>query len=258
MEIENCKPLEILNLGKYERQVWQGVSFNGKDRETVLYEYLAFILRLYGAEPVAGFQHIHGKKGKALVHIGAVDAPVTISEVQAAIEECKAAGQTELHVLGWEWEMGMYDLITDYAKEFGITLRLRLIPNEAMETEAVRKGDVRFFELAYLEARIEKNGKKVIVELTDFVIPNTELIPDEFREKIKKWSDYVDYWAIDFNFQSDTFVNQWTSYRTRRGRALKLKSDPYTYDKPGKYNILIKVIDVFGIDTSQVFKVEVR
>lgn len=258
MDIENCKPFEILNLGKYERQVWQGISFNGRDRETVLYEYLAFILRLYGAEPVAGFQHIYGKKGKALIHIGAVDAPVTISEVQAAIEECKTAHQTELHVLGWEWEMGMYDLITDYAKDFGITLRLRLIPNEAMEAEAVKKGDVRFFELAYLEAKIEKNGKKVIVELTDFVIPNTELIPDEVREKIKKWSDYVDYWAIDFNFQHDTFINQWTSYRTRRDRTLKLKSDPYTYDKPGRYMILVKVIDVFGIDTSQVFEVEVK
>ncbi len=64
MEIENCKPFEILNLGKYERQVWQGVSFNGKDERTVFYEYLAFILKLYGAEPVAGFSNIHGRKRK--------------------------------------------------------------------------------------------------------------------------------------------------------------------------------------------------
>src|SRR6266446_6988024 len=27
LEIENCKPFEILNLGKYERQYWQGVTF---------------------------------------------------------------------------------------------------------------------------------------------------------------------------------------------------------------------------------------
>src|SRR3712207_7653067 len=36
-----------------------------------------------------------------------VDAPVTIDEVASALEECAALGQIELHVLGWEWEMGL-------------------------------------------------------------------------------------------------------------------------------------------------------
>jgi len=71
--IENCKPLEILNLGKYERQYWQGVTF-GEKGEHALYEYLAFVLRLYSAEPLTGLEFVHGKKDSALVHIGAVDA----------------------------------------------------------------------------------------------------------------------------------------------------------------------------------------
>jgi adenine-specific DNA-methyltransferase len=258
METENCRPFEVLNLGKYERQVWQGVSFNG-NQQTVLYEYLAFILKLYGAEPISGFSNIHGKKGKALVHVGSVDAPVTIDEIIAALKESALAGVKELHVLGWEWEMGLHELIEKEAKREDIKLVLKLIPNEAMETEAVRKGDVRFFDLAYLKTDIKTNGNKsAIVELTDFVIPNTELIPDEVRDKIKKWSDYVDYWAVDFNFQCDTFINQWTSYRTRQNRTLKLKSDPYIYKSQGKYRILVKVIDIFGIDTSQAFEIQVK
>ena len=32
--------------------------------------------------------HLHGKKGKAMIHIGAVDAPVTIGEIDAAVNEC--------------------------------------------------------------------------------------------------------------------------------------------------------------------------
>ncbi|MFQ5904626.1 MAG: DNA methyltransferase, partial [Candidatus Binatia bacterium] len=82
--IECCKPFEILSLGKYERQYWQGVTFGGKGKavtEQALYEYLAFILKLYGAQPVAGMEHLHGKNGKAMVHIGAVDAPVTIAGI---------------------------------------------------------------------------------------------------------------------------------------------------------------------------------
>jgi len=270
--IENCKPFEVLNLGKYERQYWQGVTFGErKDKslsEQALYEYLAFILKLYGAQPVAGMTHLHGKKGKAMIHIGAVDAPVTIAEIDVAVDECAKLKQGELHVLGWEWEMGLAgpnnDVrrpgpVQDLAKKKGIKLVLLHIPREVMEQQAAAKGDVRFFELAYLEAEI-KQPKKLTAQaaLEDFVIPNTDLIPDDVRSKVKKWSDYIDYWAVDWDFQSDTFMQGWVAYRTRKERKLPLTSDSHVYEKPGKYRVLVKVIDIFGNDTSQAFDVEVK
>jgi DNA modification methylase len=261
--IENSKPFEILNLGKYERQYWQGVTFGeARDKplaEQALYEYLAFILKLYGAQPVAGMAHLHGKKGKAMIHIGAVDAPVTIAEIDAAVDECARLKQGELHVLGWEWEMGLYDLMVEAAKKKGVKLLLLQIPREVMEQQAAAKGDVRFFELAYLEAEIKQPNKLTAqVALKDFVIPNTELIPEDVRSKVKKWSDYIDYWAADWDFRSDTFMQGWVAYRTRKERKLPLTSDAHAYEKAGKYRILVKVIDIFGNDTSQAFDVEVK
>lgn len=270
--IENCKPFEVLNLGKYERQYWQGVTFgNKKDKslaERALYEYLAFILKLYGAQPVAGMAHLHGKKGKAMVHIGAVDAPVTIDEVNQALDECVALKQTELHVLGWEWEMGLAgpnnevrkgSPMHEIARQKGVKLLLLQIPREVMEEQAVEKGDVRFFELPYFEAKISMPKKLTVqLELTDFATPNADLIPEDVRSKVKKWSDYIDYWAIDWNFQNDTFMQGWVAYRTRKERKLPLVSDTHTYEKPGRYRILVKVIDIFGNDTSQAFDVEVK
>jgi len=272
LEIPNCKPFEVLNLGKYERQYWQGVTFGDKKDKSVteraLYEYLAFILKLYGAQPVAGMAHLHGKKGRAMIHIGAVDAPVTIDEVNQALDECVALKQTELHVLGWEWEMGLAGPNNDVrkgspmheiARQKGVKLLLLQIPREVMEQQAAAKGDVRFFELAYLEAEIKQPKKLTAqVALKDFVIPNTELIPEDVRSKIKKWSDYIDYWAVDWDFRNDTFMQGWVAYRTRKERKLPLVSDPHTYEKPGKYRILVKVIDIFGNDTSQAFDVEVK
>ena len=261
LDIENCKPFEVLNLGKYERKYWQGITFGGKkqDQQLAIFEYLAFMLRLYDAQPLTGMEHLHGKKGNAVVHVGAVDAPVTIDEINACLDECLATKQKELHVLGWEWEMGLYDIITDAAKGRGIKLVLRTIPREVMEQQAVDKGDINFFELAYLKADIQQQkNRQVVVMLKDFVIPNTELIPDEVRDKVKKWSDYIDYWAVDWDFQNDTFMNGWVAYRTRKERTLALKSDSHTYKKPGKYTVMVKVIDIFGIDTSQAFEVEVR
>ena len=96
------------------------------------------------------------------------------------------------------------------------------------------------------------------VALKDFAFPAADLIPDDVRTKIKKWSDYIDYWAVDWNFQNDTFMNGWVAYRTRKDRSLPLQCDPHTYGKPEKYTIMVKVIDIFGNDTSQAFDVEVK
>jgi DNA modification methylase len=258
--IENCKPFEVLNLGKYERTYWASVTFGEKkgDDQLTIYEYLAFILKLYGAQPLSGTQHLHGKKGKAMVHVGAVDAPVTIDEVNACIEECLAVKQDELHVLGWEWEMGMSPYIVQEAKHRGIKLLLLAIPREVMEQQAVDKGDIKFFELAHVEVDIKDlSERKIQIELTDFAFPYADLIPDDVREKITKWSDYVDYWAIDWDFQNDTFMQGWVTYRARKDRTLALISDPHTYEEHRTVNVMIKVVDIFGNDTSQVFSVEV-
>ena len=269
--IKKCKPFEVLNLGKYERQYWQDVTFgsyrSNSLSESSLYEYLAFVLKLYGAQPVAGMKNLHGKKGKSMVHIGAIDAPVTIDEVNEALDECALVKQSELHILGWEWEMGLAGPNNDIrkgspmheiAKEKGIKLALLQIPREVMEQQAVEAGDLSFFELAYLEAVITQPGKlSAKITLNDFVIPNTNLIPEDVRVKIQKWSDYIDYWAVDWDFQNDTFMLGWVAYRTRKDRLLPLTSDQHTYEKPGHYRIVLKIIDIFGNDTSQAFDMEV-
>ncbi len=95
------------------------------------------------------------------------------------------------------------------------------------------------------------------VSLEDFVIPNTDLIPPEVREKITKWSDYIDYWAVDWDFKNDSFMQGWVAYRTRKDRSLPLTSDAHTYEEPGTYRVAVKVIDVFGNDTTQAYEVQV-
>ena len=146
LDIEGCKPFVVQNLGKYERQYWQGVTFNNrKDEQKPIYEYIKFILELYNAEPITGCLWIHGKKGKNLVHVGAVDAPVTLSDIESAIDECKKMKQTSLDILGWEWEMGLHDVIQDIAKTKGINLSLKYIPREVMDPRAVAAGDRDYY-----------------------------------------------------------------------------------------------------------------
>ena len=272
LDIENCRPFTLLNLGKYERQHWQGVTFRGdsrkKDATRAYYEYLAFVLKLYGAAPIPGMDLLHGRKGPALVHVGPVDAPVTIADVEGALNECARARQKELHVLAWEWEMGLQSgtelksgsLIQQIAKRLGVNkLRLLQIPREVMEQQAADKGDVQFFELAYLEAKIEAGARprEQRVSLTDFVVPNWDSVPEDVRDKITKWSDWIDYWAVDWDFRHDSFMQGFVAYRTRKERKLDLVSDPHRYEEAGRYRVLVKVVDIFGNDTSRAWDIKV-
>ena len=256
--IDNCKPFVVQNLGKYERQYWQGVTFKKRsDEQMPIYEYIQFILKLYNAKPLTGMLHIHGKKGKHFVHVGAVDAPVTLTEIKEAMDEVKQADQKALDILGWEWEMGLHDVAEKTAKEIGIHLRLLSIPRDVMDQRAAEKGDVTFYELAYLEVDIKpaKDGR-FVVELKDFAIPNLDLIPQEVRDKIKKWSDYIDYWSVDWDWNEDTFHNMWQTYRTRKERKLELTSDAHKYENSGSHKLMVKVIDIFGNDTTHIIEVK--
>ena len=258
LDIPDCRPFEVLNLGKYERQYWQMNIMNGqqKDERRAISEYVEFIIELYHAEPIQGFAHLHGKKAGRVVHVGAVDAPVTFEEVKTALEECRANGFKALDVLGWEWEMGLNEIVRNEAANMGIDLRLLVIPREAMDKRAVEAGDVHFYELAHLDLQVKQQGLSVTVALKNFIIPNPELIPPEVRDKIKRWSDYIDFWAIDWNYRDDVFRNQWQSFRSRKYPVLQTEST-HQYEESGTYKILVKVIDIFGNDTTKLLEVTV-
>lgn len=260
LEIEGCKPFELLNIGKYERQYWQNSIFTKKSKEQTLAEYIAFILKLYKANPIPGSAYIHGERNKELVHVGGVEAPVTLQDIQKAIEETLRMKQKQLTILGWEWEMGLHDVVEQEAKKADIKLKLLNIPREVMDKRATDAGDITFFELAYLETEVvkDKQSSGYIVKLKDFVIPNLDLIPKEVQKKIKKWSDYIDYWSVDWNFQGDTFHNMWQAYRTKQDRKLILETDPHEYDQKGDYQIMVKVIDIFGNDTTHLIDLKVK
>lgn len=258
LDTEGCRPFEVLNLGKYERQYWQGVTFGkGHGQQKALHEYVRFVLELYRAEPTSGLANIHGQRGGCMIHVGAADSPVTLAEIREAVDECKKINQAKLDILGWEWEMGLHDVVEAESKRAGVKLRLLQIPRECMDQRAVDAGDVHFYELAYLEVEAErhKGTREVRINLKNFVIPSPELIPDDVRSKIKKWSDFIDYWSVDFEFNEDVFHNQWQDYRTRSKRDLELTTDWHEYPKGGAYKVLVKVFDIFGNDTTQLLEV---
>ena len=134
-------------------------------------------------------------------------------------------------------------------------MRFVRIPREVLEKKAVEQGDIKFFELAALEVDVTQKGRDISIALTDFTVPLYD-VPDEVVKAVRDWSEWIDYWAVDFNYRDDTFHNEWQSYRTRKDRTLLLRRN-HCYTEPGDYVVLVKVIDILGNDTTKAITVKV-
>lgn len=257
------KPFVVQNLGKYERQAWQVAEF-GEGAEQKLRAYREFILQLYHAQPLSGFVWLHGLKQGRMVHVGGVEAPVSVGDVAQIAGEfrraigtgAKAPTQNRVDVLGWDFAFELNEVAKQQAAQAGIDVRFIRIPREVLEKKAVDQGDIRFFELAALEVDVRTTGLTVALELKDFVIPLDD-VPEEVQRAVTHWEQWIDYWAVDWDYRGDTFHNQWQSYRTRKDKALQRRISN-RYEQPGIYQLVVKVIDILGNDTTKTLAVEVR
>lgn len=309
------RSFEVLNLGKYERQYFAGIdpTLPEDQRRAVSLQkeehYLTMILAAYKAERVFQLPPFHGRKAGALVVVGPIDAPVTQEQVQEVIAACKKQRVTRVDVLGFEFEMGLGEHAKDEAKKKGVNLALRYIPKEVFDRRAIDKGQVVFYDLAYVDVKPVVKGKKVTVQLKDFgvyyrqddtqdiaealkpggsrvAVVNGQVVRIEKDKKgtvqtevlTKRWADWIDYWSVDFDFESRRevleisrpdgsaasvwtggyiFENEWQAFRTRKDRSLEMVSASHEYAKKGRYKIAVKVIDIFGNDTTKVVEVSV-
>ncbi|MEQ1908310.1 MAG: site-specific DNA-methyltransferase [Vicinamibacterales bacterium] len=342
---ETFRAFEVLNLGRYERQVYLNVSgrLTGKQKEQALarreQEFRDLILKAYRAEPLPDAGFFHGKSGSRLVVVGPINLPVGRLFVEEVITECRKRGATRVDVLAFEFEMGLFPAVLDEAKQKGIDLVPKTIPPEVFDKRAVERGQVRFHEVAAIEVmpRFDKgNPLALAVELTDFSVYYSQGLADSIAAELKDgksevvceagalikiskdkqgvitrdvltkhWTDWVDYWAVDFNYESRQeiikvpkgaginavinsvqghlpgqepaqrelmlpatefedrwtgayiFENEWQSFRTRQNRALDLTTAPHLYEKPGRYTVAVKVIDIFGNDTMTLMPITV-
>jgi adenine-specific DNA-methyltransferase len=265
----DVKPFVVQNLGKYERQAWQIAEFGGDGLKATLAQarYRRFILDLYGAEPIEGYAWLHGVKAGRFVHVGSVDAPVLAGDVKAIAREFwKAAGRgsgatgaaaNTVEVLGWDFGFELNELGKEMAADANIAMSFRRIPRDVMDKRAVEQGDTRFFELPALDVQVTSKPRRAVhLELRDFMVP-PEDIPEDVQSALTHWSQYIDYWSVDWDHRDDTFHNQWQSYRTKKDPVLALNAG-HTYETPGSYTVVVKVIDILGNDTTKSMNVEVE
>ena len=309
---KNFRAFEILNVGRYERENFLAVNndLRAEQKAKQAQEFIKLIISAYKAEPVSSFVNIVGKKRDRLVAVGPINTPVSHNLVKDIVKECKEKGITKIDVLGFDYEMG---LDFEEYKDDGVDISFKIIPREVFDKRAVEKGQVKFYDVAFIEIKpiIKGKGssKELSIGLTDFSVfynqDNTGEIEEELRAggskvvvengqviKIskdkktelinrevltKKWSDWIDYWAVDYAFSSRKeiirvldnegiekqewhgdyiFDNEWQEFRTKKKRNLELVSAPKELPK-GNYKVAVKVVDIFGNDTTRIIEVKI-
>lgn len=254
------RAFDVFNLGRYERQWWQKERLQGAEGE-----HRRVVLEFFKAELLTNPPNplLHGRKGGAFCHVDGIDSVFTRSEARAVVEAVRQAGGREVTCLAWEFEMELRQFCLGLEAEFSVKIRLVPIPREVMEKN--RTSPPPFLEMAVLEAQAvtrttKGKGKDTVtsidMKLTKFM-PSLSEVPSKELEALKERAvksgfDFVDFWAVDFDWTpGQPFRHDWQDYRTRKDRSLKTVSDAgHVYDKPGKHIICVKVVDVFGCDTS--------
>ena len=208
---------------------------------------------------------------------------------------------TKVDVLGFEFEMGLFPNIRDYAKTKNVDLNCLYIPNEVFDKNAIKENQIIFYNTAYIDAEIIKKKKEFSVRLKGYSIFDSENLFEETLSGMKngekreillnssiikvqkdkkgkiskqvikmKWKSWVDYWSVDFDFQSKQeiikdennkekwtgdyiFENEWQSFKTKEKKELEFETPPRPL-KEGK-KIAIKVIDIFGNDTMKILEI---
>ena len=260
---ENVKPFIVQNLGKYERQQWMNAEFeNPENRIQQEKAYKHFIIELYQAKSLNGYTWLHGAKAGRMVHVGSVEAPVAIEDIKSAIKEFwqligkeKSLQTNGIDFLGWDFAFDVNETAKQFAAENKVDVSFKKIPREVLEKKAVEQGDIKFYELASLTIKTKITNKKLDVTLDNFIIPPDD-VPQEVQGKITHWSQWIDYWAVDWNYRDDTFHNEWQSYRTKKEPKIDL-TVARLYETTAKYTVLIKVIDILGNDTTKVLHIDI-
>jgi len=277
-------------------------------------DFVKLIVKAYKAEAINNFKTFVAKKSGRLVAIGPINTPASRLFVEEVIKECIEKQITKVDILSFEYEMGLFPKIQEEAKAKGIDLALKHIPREVFDKRAIEKNQIQFHDVSYIEVKpqIKPAGKRtpgmVAIELTDFsvyynqdIVDNVIAILKKGANKVlveqgniikiskdkdgivkrevltKKWTEWIDYWAVDFDFESKKelvrvkkedgkieeawtgnyiFENEWQSFRTKKDRSIELKSVSHECEK-GRRKIAVKVVDIFGNDTMKVIEVNI-
>lgn len=286
------RPFTVENMGYYQRGVkWDPIQVSNQADA-----YRQAIIELFGGEYAPYSKLLHGKKRGSWIHVGPLSQPLVAEQVLAIAKEVKDTEFKKCYVLSADFTAHLNSAIEQAKEKYDVQVTARIIPASAVDEvkkrlDLMREGadnpkkasdmpNIAFF--APLTVKIHKvaDGKEAMIELAGLEVDTESFLESQkperrdglkkWLEKEKSWQSFVDFWAIDWDYESlkdpgdghgPVFENEWQSFRKSKGK--KVVEDLifkafHTYEKAGEYTIAVKVTDIFGNDGIVTAKVVIK
>jgi len=277
---QGAKPFLLENIGNYQRHM---IYLSGSK----IGEMQRIMLKLYGAEPRSDRPDLgvrtFDNADPELVYVGYPDRPVTARKVIELAQDAQildGSGYTKLVVLAWDYD---YNYSTEYESRkknlkepLRVSIQALTIPPEIYnylkkaKSEADLDGlrdKIMFHEKPYLKVSKPKvrdagDGKIITtLQIERYVLmsyPIPEKQQAELRKAIKdNFAALIDYWAVDWDYDGQTFRSTWQAIR---GNGKRAGTVPILAESPelpaGKRTIAVRLVDVFGNDASATVEVK--
>lgn len=237
-------PLELRDHGLGEIQRWQRAEHDD-DPAAVR----ALVLELHGgiASPDPG--QIHGRKADAGVHVAGADAPLGIKQLSQAARHCQELGLPRLHALAWEFAPGLEQAAAQQLGPGAPAVQLFRLPRQLLDRRAVTSGNVRLVPSAQVTVRcVVLPPLAVELELMQYTPGDPELASSQGAASTAGL-ELVDSWGVALDHHPATAPRlDWVSCRTRR-QLVSAATPRLRYSAPGRYQLLVKVVDLLGHET---------
>ena len=273
-------PFVLENIGNYQRELIYREGGNIGLMQRI-------VMRLYGAKPHpshADLGVVEEKGVRKLVYVGYPDRPLTARKTAELVKVARSLdgeGYDKLILLAWDYEYNYDQNLEERRRGFGVDVDPRLIPASIYEylrkskneddlqekfAAKIQFGSKPYLKLGPVDSKpFNDEEHKVSVAIERYVLAEIPVDNEKDRAELQaismgdKFPILIDYWAVDWDYDGKTFRSRWQDFRGVGKDTKTVGTRSSTNLRLGKkYDVAVRVVDVFGNDATATTSIDLR
>ncbi len=213
-------------------------------------DYVKILSNMLGITREESYAPFFYVKDTSIVYLNPPDTDLTKEHLQEIIVNSKKiADFNNLDINIWDISDNVYKIVEELIKQESMEIRIKKLPDDLVDNLMNETYRPKLYDIyaCKIGLKVSDENKKVLIKLLNIDIEHNEFVNDKIKQKAKDYSDYIDYWTIDYDYNGKEFRPEWFSFKTRKRRSIELTST-HEYGASGEPTILIKIVDIFGND----------
>ena len=211
-------------------------------------DYLNYLSNMLGMTREESYLPFFYVKDNSIVYLNPPDTDLTKEILHKVVANSrKISGFSSLDILIWDISDDVYKIVEELIKQESMEIRIKKLPDDLVQNMTNETYRPKLYDIyaCKIGLKVSNENKKVLIKLLNIDVEHNEFVSVKIKQKAKYYSDYIDYWAIDHEYNGKEFNPDWWSFKNRKRRSMKVIST-HEYEAAGNYTVLIKIVDIFG------------